>query len=89
MGQERVVQFFLKVKVFGLFREALGSGVVEIALDAEATVADLRKQLSITYPQLSAAETYFIITVNRRVAPDTAKIGEEDEIAIMPLVSGG
>jgi molybdopterin converting factor small subunit len=77
------------IKMFGLFREAVGKNEIAVALQDEASVADIRGQVNQTYPQLAQTRAYFIIAVNRRVAPDTTKISPSDEIAIMPLVSGG
>ena len=83
-------QFFVQVKVFGLFREAVGEKEVTVTLNGkETSVADLRRQLTASYPQLASAKAFFIVAVNRRIGSDTAKVKAGDEVAIMPLVSGG
>ncbi len=83
-------QFDVEVKVFGLFREALGEKNVTVTLNGDvASVADLRNKLKVTYPQLALTKAYFIVTVNRHVALDTSQVTSSDEVAIMPLVSGG
>ena len=85
-----VAQFAVNVKVFGLFREAVGKKEVAVILSGDAvSVADLRKQLNVSYPQLASTKAYFIVTVNRHVAPDSTQVALGDEVAIMPLVSGG
>ena len=82
--------FSMKVKVFGLFHEALGEKEVTVKLNRDAaSVADLRKQLNVAYPQLASTKAFFIVTVNRHVAPETTIVKSGDEVAIMPLVSGG
>ncbi len=73
-----------------MFREAVGEKEVTVTLNGkETSVADLRRQLTASYPQLASTKAYFIVTVNRHVITDTAVVKPGDEVAIMPLVSGG
>jgi molybdopterin converting factor small subunit len=53
------------------------------------TVGDLRKILEQQYPSLSAAKMQFSVAVNRKLADDMESIGQADEIAILPPISGG
>jgi sulfur-carrier protein len=52
------------------------------------TVADLRKIILELYPVLSTCVPY-VVAVNHEIADEFTPIDEEDEIAILPPVSGG
>lgn len=52
------------------------------------SVGDLRKSLSMRYPQLDKLNSVFI-AVNQEYAPDEKVLSEKDEIALIPPVSGG
>ncbi len=53
------------------------------------TVGDLRRMLEQQYPSLSAARMQFSVAVNRKLADDMESIGQTDELAILPPISGG
>jgi molybdopterin converting factor small subunit len=52
------------------------------------TVAALRAKLVADYPRLSGLKS-LMIAVNNTYAEDADPIGEGDEIALIPPVSGG
>jgi molybdopterin converting factor subunit 1 len=76
-----------KVKAFGVTKDILGGKemVVEVA---GQTVADLRKQLLTDYPKLEGLRS-LMIAVNNTYADQTDMLQENDEIALIPPVSGG
>lgn len=75
------------VKAFGIAKDIVGGK--EIAVEAsEQTVAALRERLLLTYPKLSGLKS-LLIAVNNSYAEDQDIIGEGDEIALIPPVSGG
>jgi molybdopterin converting factor subunit 1 len=80
----------VKVKLFGSTREAVGQKEVEVTLDSESsTVADLKSSLYSAYPSLASGASYLVVAVNRKAADDSTKIAASDELALLPLVSGG
>jgi molybdopterin converting factor subunit 1 len=80
----------VNVKLFGSTREAAGQKEVEVTLSSEpSTVAELKSSLYSAYPALASGASYLVVAVNRKVADDTAKIAASDELALLPLVSGG
>jgi molybdopterin converting factor subunit 1 len=80
----------VKVKLFGVTRESVGQKEVEVNLNSEpSTVAELKSSLYTAYPALASGASYLVVAVNRKVADDTAKITASDELALLPLVSGG
>jgi sulfur-carrier protein len=80
----------VKVKLFGSTREAVGQKEIEVNLSSElATVAELKSSLYSAYPQLASGASYLVVAVNRKAADDSTKVTTSDEIALLPLVSGG
>ena len=76
-----------KIKAFGIAREILGGSEVEIEISGQ-TVADLRLYLAQRYPTLQGLKSLFI-AVNHNYADDQTLLRENDEIAVIPPVSGG
>jgi len=90
MVAEQKPQLTFRVKLFGYFREIAGNKEVTVPVDREqTTVADLKLTLTSVYPNLASAKTPYIVAVNRKVAQDSAPVSPTDEIAVLPLVSGG
>ncbi len=75
------------VKAFGVAREILRGGTVEIEFPGN-TVRDLRSHLAGRFPELAALNSLFI-AVNQSYAGDETPLSESDEIALIPPVSGG
>ncbi len=76
-----------RVRAFGITKDILGGK--EMVIEATGiTVADLRSALNEKYPKLTGLRSLFI-AVNNSYADETAVIGEGDEIALIPPVSGG
>jgi len=83
-------QSVLRVKLFGLLREAVGINEVTLILADECiTVEGLKRDLLVCYPVLAYLNVPFVVAVNRKVADNTAKITSCDEVALLPFVSGG
>ena len=76
----------LKLKAFGIAREIMGGREVEV--DSVTTVAELRNLLLNAYPKLKELNS-FMIAVNQTYATDEILVSPNDEIAIIPPVSGG
>ncbi len=77
------------VKLFAAARQLAGRESVTLELDSEATVATLRKALVAQVPDLNALVRHAMIAVNTEYARDDLPLGEADEIALIPPVSGG
>jgi molybdopterin converting factor subunit 1 len=78
-----------RVKLFAGLREAAGTDLFEWEAPAEATVADLRAELSRRYPQAAALAARSFIAVDREYAVDSRILSDSSEIAFIPPVSGG
>jgi len=79
-----------KIKLFGSTREAVGQKEAEVTFNHEPiTVTELKSTLYTVYPALVSGAGYLVVAVNRKVADDTATVTSTDELALLPLVSGG
>ena len=79
----------VRVRLFAALREATGSGVLEMELDAGATAEDAWKQLVKRYPALAARRRSLAAAVNRRYVSFDAPLADGDELVFVPPVSGG
>ena len=75
------------VKAFGITRDIVGTREAVVEFDGN-TVASLRAALKSKYPALLKVRS-LMIAVNNTYAEDDLAIGESDEIALIPPVSGG
>jgi MoaE-MoaD fusion protein len=78
------------VRLFAVLRERAGSGSVEVDLPEGATVADAMTELS-KLPTLAGVldRLKVAMAVNREYATADTELKAEDEIALIPPVSGG
>jgi molybdopterin converting factor subunit 1 len=77
----------INILAFGIAKEILGGGAVEIQLEAN-TVERLMASLVLQYPALKQLSS-FSIAVNNEYALPGSIIKPGDEVAIIPPVSGG
>ena len=77
----------LKVKLFGITREIVGSPVMELDVPV-STVGELLSSLKSDYPEMNKL-TSLLVAVNSEYANSDSVLKENDEIALIPPVSGG
>jgi molybdopterin converting factor subunit 1 len=80
----------VRVRLFAVLRERAGSGSVEVDLPEGATVADAMTEIS-KLPALAGVldRLKVAMAVNREYATAETLLKAEDEIALIPPVSGG
>ncbi|WP_298488529.1 molybdopterin converting factor subunit 1 [uncultured Maribacter sp.] len=79
----------MNVLFFGITREIVGTSELLISdLVNKPTVNDLKEYLMTRYSEFSKL-TSFAVAVNNEYAKDNVPLGQNDEIAIIPPVSGG
>ncbi len=79
----------MKIKCFGIMRDFSGTGEVDVTLHSfPLTVAELKQKLELQFPELRSIKNYFI-AVNHEYGDDEQLITPDDELAIIPPVSGG
>lgn len=74
----------VRVRLFAALRERAGSGSVEIELPAGASVSDVWAPLG-----LGAEPPGLLYAVNRAYAAPATPLAPDDEVAVIPPVSGG
>ncbi len=78
----------MKILTFGIATEIMGTSVSEIKTEPTLKVSTLKNILEIKYPELKNLGSY-MIAINNRYSQEDTLISENDEIAIIPPVSGG
>ncbi len=79
----------LSVRLFARARDLVGKSEVMVELPAGATVADLRRRLSVDYPALKSLLENSALAVNDEFADDSSLLPPSSEVALLPPVSGG
>ncbi|MES2809312.1 MAG: MoaD/ThiS family protein [Bacteroidota bacterium] len=78
----------INILAFGIAKEIFGGTTINLDVDNDATVSNLKYLLEGKYPRLKKLAAY-MVAVNSEYALDGDTITERDEIAIIPPVSGG
>ncbi|PWT97579.1 MAG: molybdopterin synthase sulfur carrier subunit [Bacteroidetes bacterium] len=78
----------LRVLGFGIAREIFGAGIIQIDVEENISAGALKKFLETKFPTLKNLSSYRI-AINTEFAETDDKITSEDEVAILPAVSGG
>lgn len=79
----------LRIKLFAAMSELAGSSDVEAELPDGATVADLRRELAKQIPLARTLLSRSGIAVNHDFAENDQVLQANDEVAVIPPVSGG
>lgn len=79
----------VRVRLFARLRELAGSGELLRELPAGATVATLWDALAAEFPAMRPHARSVSAAVNQEFARRTTTLGEGDEVAFLPPVSGG
>lgn len=82
-------EIHVRVITFGSAVAALGFEERELALPADSTLADLVLRLEADFPRLVEARGRIRYAVNLAYAGPSTTLGDGDEIALIPPVSGG
>jgi molybdopterin converting factor subunit 1 len=77
------------VRLFARLRELAGSGELRRELPPGATVATLWEALAAEFPSMQPHARSVSAAVNQEFARRTTELGEGDEVAFLPPVSGG
>ena len=78
----------LRILCFGITRDIIGQFEYATSLENGATVADLKQKLSLQFPDFQALRS-LRIALNSEYANDESTLKENDEIVLIPPVSGG
>ena len=77
-----------KINLFGITRDIVGSNITEIEMSQSADVQAILGKLKNDFPKLQAIKS-LLVAVNSEYAESDLILSENDEIALIPPVSGG
>jgi len=89
MYKEELVKQSLSIKLFASLRQAMDSDEIKINIENEITVYQMKKIIFETFPNLKKLNIPFFVAINHKYATDSVVIETNDEIALIPPVSGG
>ncbi|MBD2752862.1 MoaD/ThiS family protein [Spirosoma validum] len=78
----------VSVLLFGITRDLTGQSTIPVSLNEGANVGDLLAQLHQSYPALTGIRS-LLVAVNGEYAETDLTLTSNDEIALIPPVSGG
>jgi len=78
----------IKVLAFGIARDILGSAEVQYDVREATSVGGLKDRLMKEYPEFEKLR-HLALAVNSEYVQDDLIISENDEVVIIPPVSGG
>ena len=80
----------MEVLLFGIARDIVGESTLKISVENKvpSSVSELKEMLSETYPEFRKLSS-LAVAVNSEYAQDDVPLDRNDEIAIIPPVSGG
>jgi len=79
----------VRVLLFAALREAVGQKQLELELPADSTLAELVTRLEGEHAVLARYRGRLLVSLNEERAPFETQLGEGDEVALLPPVSGG
>lgn len=79
----------MKIVLFGMAKEVFGKNQIELSnTDGIRNVKDLKEKLLRDYPEFSKLPP-MAVAVNLTYSRDEDAVAEQDEIVLIPPVSGG
>jgi molybdopterin converting factor subunit 1 len=79
----------VRVLFFGMVKELAGKSEDELNLQNGASVRDVLQHYEAQFPQLKKLHSSLALAVNQQYASPGTVLNPDDEIAILPPVSGG
>jgi len=79
----------VRVFFFGMLKDLAGTSSDTLELPERSTVADLLKHYDARIPQLKDSLSSMAVAVNQEYAAAATKLKSDDEVALLPPVSGG
>jgi molybdopterin synthase catalytic subunit/molybdopterin converting factor small subunit len=79
----------IRVLFFGMLKDMAGRGADSLELPEGATVGDLLAHYSTHIPRLAAYAPSLALSVNQEYASAGAALHDNDEVGLLPPVSGG
>ena len=78
----------VNILAFGIAKDIVKGSKLQLELPADATVSDLKQHLCARFPDFEQLAS-LRVAVNSEYADNSHQLGEQDEIVLIPPVSGG
>ena len=79
----------INVRVFGGVKDIVGSDRILLRVPESGTTGDLLRMLVTRFPELEAWKNSIRVAVNQDYMSEEVPVSPDDEVAIIPPVSGG
>src|SRR5277367_6001333 len=79
----------VRVLFFGMLKDLAGRGSESLSLPEDATLDDALTHLRKEIPRLDALLPSIAMSINQEYAGPESRLNPDDEIALLPPVSGG
>ena len=79
----------LTVRLFASYRDKARTAEVGLELPAGSTVGHLASEILRRYPKMTRDATSLVVAVNQEYREHDFVLGDGDEVALIPPVSGG
>jgi MoaE-MoaD fusion protein len=79
----------VRVLFFGVLKDLVGEAAESLSLPERATLRDLLNHYEARIPALRSLSSAIAMSINQQYAGPEAKLEPEDEVALLPPVSGG
>ena len=79
----------ITVRLFAGYRDRVGQDRLTLYLAGGATVGDLAGEIARRYPRLTRDPRALVVAVNDEYRDHLFPLGDGDEVALIPPVSGG
>lgn len=78
----------VSVLLFGITRDLTGQSALSVPIESATCVSDLLNQVRQRYPALTGIRS-ILVAVNGEYAEPDQVVGPNDEVVLIPPVSGG
>ncbi len=79
----------IKVKLLALARDLAGTNETVLVLEQDATISNVFDSLAQQYPKFSQWKHHLRFAVNYEYVENNHTLHDNDEVAVIPPVSGG
>ncbi len=79
----------INLKLFAAARQAVDQELLELELADGATITDLKNELVKQFPQFESMREHLLVAVDAEYAKEDQVLMPDQEVALIPPVSGG